>query len=79
VTHGFALLHQPATLPPRLRALEAVPTENRGIIMKPPASKPDDLPFVFYSSEHRCSPTQAKKKEEIADRKNYFFDLSVLP
>jgi len=42
------------------------------------SGKPDDLPLLFYSSEHRRSLTQAKKKREIAGRRNYFFDLRGL-
>ncbi len=42
------------------------------------SGKPDDLLLLFESSEHRRSPTQAKRKAEIAGRKNYFFDLPGL-
>src|SRR5215813_3608693 len=32
----------------------------------------DELPLLFKGSEYRRSPTQAKKKAEIAGRQNYF-------
>src|SRR4030095_1835872 len=39
---------------------------------------PDDLLLLLESGEHRRSPTQAKKKAEIAGHKNYFFEWSGL-
>jgi hypothetical protein len=44
-----------------------------GPVFMETSGKPDDLPLLFYGSEHRCSLTQAKKKAEITGPGNVFF------